>query len=220
MINTYQDINKLNDEEYSSLLKPLWDYLGVYDEPRKTDLIFVFGGLDLAVPRRAAELYTYRLASQVLISGSWGPFTQGVFTKSEAAEFCDEMVRHGTPREAILLEEKAINTLENVLFGMDLLRKWNVRPASMILVGKTFLMRRCKATFERQFPEIAVRCCPPLTSILEAVDRDRERFAKRLVDELQRLQDYGEKGDIVLYQLPSKVRQRSEDIRALLIKSH
>lgn len=195
-------LDALSETEFEQLLQPLWQYLGVFDTPRRCDVIFVFGGLDLDIPRRAGELYKMRLAPKLLVSGAKGPYTAKVFQESEAETFRSELVRSGVPGEAILLESSATNALENVLFGMSALRRAGIVPDSAILVSKTFMMRRSAATFARQYPAVSTYCCPPLSRVHVAQDRSREDFVKRLLSELQRLSDYAEKGDIAPQPLP------------------
>ncbi|MGK2860253.1 MAG: YdcF family protein [Thermoanaerobaculia bacterium] len=206
----------LTDHDYAEVLRPLWSYLGGFDAPEPSDVIFVFGGLDLAVPRRAAELYTQGIAPVALISGAAGPLTRKVFSSTEAETFRDEMVKHGTPRNVIVLETRATNTLENVRFGMAALAEQKISVQCAALVGKTFLMRRCRATFAKQYPDVRVSCCPPSISVLEAVDRDRGEFAARLLAELRRLDDYGAKGDIAPQPRDTAVDRAADDLRALL----
>jgi DUF218 domain len=207
---------EIDDSAYENLLQPIWAYLGVYDEPAPSDLIFVFGGLDLAVPRRAAELYNLGLAPQVLITGASGPLTKDVFDKSEAATFREEMVRHGVKESVILIEETATNTLANVLSGMALAAQHGLKVKTALLVAKTFLMRRCRATFQKQFPGVETLCCPPMGSLIDAIDRPRPEFASRLIAELKRLEDYSKKGDIVRQPLPEIVQEASAEVQALL----
>jgi hypothetical protein len=47
----------------------LWRYLAVNQPPEPADVIFVFGGNDLLVPRQAAALFRAGLAPLVLVTG-------------------------------------------------------------------------------------------------------------------------------------------------------
>ena len=191
---------------YEALLSPLWDYLALSDEPRAADVIFVFGSQDFAVPTRAAELYRERHAPRVLVTGNYGRMTREIFETTEALVFKDRLIRAGVPEAAILTEPNASNTLENVRFGMQVLRRAGLEPRSALLVAKGFVMRRCVATFERQFREVAVRACPPAGGWEEALDRRPQEFAARLVAELGRLERYASQGDITPQAVPERVR--------------
>jgi uncharacterized SAM-binding protein YcdF (DUF218 family) len=154
-------IDRLEEAEYERLLAPLWAYLARAHAPVPSDVIFVFGSRDFAVPRQAAQLYATGLSSRVLVSGQFGPMTERVFDTPEALVFTDELSRLGVPRSAIIAEVQARNTLENVRFGMSAITGGGYTPRSALLVAKAFVMRRCLATFARQYPAVDVRGCPP-----------------------------------------------------------
>ncbi len=154
-----------------AMLHPLWDYLAVCDPATSADVIFVFGSQDLAVPARAAELYHEGYASQVLVTGSYGRMTRGVFPKPEALVFKDLLVESGVPESAVVTDIEAANTLENVQFGMAAMRRSGMTPRTALLVAKGFVMRRCVATFARQFGDVRVRACPPTGGMEAALDR-------------------------------------------------
>ena len=193
--------------DHLAVVQPLWAFLAVSYQPRRADVIFVFGSQDLAVPSRAAELYHAGHASRVLVTGSFGRMTRDVFEKAEALVFQDHLVSAGVPESAIVAEPDASNTLENVTFGMTALDRAGVRPRSALLVGKGFVMRRCLATFARHHADVDVRACPPTDDVRRAADRSPEAFAARLVAELARLDRYGAQGDIVPQDVPAEVRE-------------
>jgi len=196
------------------LVGPLWDYLAVADEPAPADVIFVFGSQALAVPVRAAELYRAGHAPVVLVTGHYGRMTRGLFDRPEALVFRDRLLRDGVPREAIVTETEAGNTLENVVFGLAALSRKRIAVGSALLVAKPFVMRRCAATFARQAPDIRVRCCPPQTDVQRSVDRTPAAFAARLAAELERLERYAAKGDTAPQVIPDTVRAAARRIAA------
>lgn len=198
------------------LLQPVWDYLAVSAEPRRADVVFVFGSADFAVPDTAARLFHEGHAPRVLVSGSFGRLTRDVFDKPEAHVFLDRLVARGVPAEAIIAEPAAASTLENVRFGMAALAARGLRPRSALLVAKGFAMRRCVATFARQHPEVRVRPCRPEASLAAAFDRSLPAFAARLVAELERLERYAAKGDIEPQAVPGGVKAAARDITAAL----
>lgn len=209
-------ISTMSDAELEELLQPIWTYLSVNEEPRRADLIFVFGGLDLAVPRRAAELFRLHFADRVLVTGALGPLNRDVFEKTEAETFSDEMVRCGVDPSAIFLEKTATNTLENVLRGMKVAAEQGLQAREVILTAKPFLMRRCLATFQRHQPQVKTTCCPPTGSVIQFIDRDRTKFGSRLIAELKRLKDYGEKGDIAVQPVPDSVNEAVRRLESVL----
>ena len=211
-------IDTLGDDEYEGLLEPVWRYLVPEETPQKADVVFVFGGLGLEVPARASELYKAGFAPVVVISGSSGPLTRGIFTRPEAQVFKEEMVRLGVPDTVILTEDHAKNTGQNVTLGMQALQSAGKRIETAILVAKSFIMRRCVATFAKQFPAVRVVPCPPRGRITDFVDRPRPDFAERMLAELQRLQDYSGKF-IVEQHVPDDVSAAANRIKLALARS-
>jgi len=209
-------IEELGDSSYENILSPIWDYLVVKDKPQVSDAIFVFGGLDLKVPQKAAKLYLAGFAPVILITGGFGPLTKDTFSMPEAKVFFNEMVKLGVPKEDIIIEEKATNTLQNVILGMEMLKKKNIKVNQIILVAKPFLMRRCRATFQKHYPRITTICCPPEGSIFDFIDRPKKEFAKRLLDEIERIKVYSEKGDIIPQILPDTVKTAIHKLKKLL----
>jgi len=212
-------IDRFEEAEYERLLAPLWAYLARAHEPVPSDVIFVFGSRDFAVPRQAAQLYAAGLSSRVLVSGQFGPMTERVFDKPEALVFRDEMSRLGVPLSAIIAELRARNTLENVRFGMLAVTRAGHKPRSALLVAKAFVMRRCLATFARQYPAVDVRGCPPVGTLVAHRDRPRAAFAARLVGELHRLDRYGSAGDIEPQVIPPSIRATTHQVEKLLARS-
>lgn len=209
-------LDSLSDAAYWHLVEPIWNFLVISHVPAPSDVIFVFGSQDLAVPRRAAEFFSDGLAPCLLVTGGFGPMTEGVFPKPEALVFKDELIRLGVPGNAIVTEVEAGNTLENVNFGMSALREARRSVDSALLVAKAFVMRRCLATFGQQCPEIDALGCPPGGSLMAQRDRPRVAFGARLVAELERLDRYGAVHDIVPQDIPGTVRDAAEQVKAWL----
>lgn len=199
-------------DDLERVVGPLWNYLAVADAPARADVIFVFGSQALSVPARAAELYRAGHAPVVLASGHYGRMTRDVFDQPEALVFRDRLLRDGVPREAIVTETEAGNTLQNVLFGVAALRRKRIAVCSALLVAKPFVMRRCAATFARQAPDIRVLCCPPRTGLMRTMDRAPASFAVRLAAELDRLERYAAAGDIAPQAIPEPVRAAARRI--------
>ncbi len=198
--------------ELALLLNPVWNFLTVTDTPIRSDVIFVFGSQDLLVPDHAATLYRAGYAPTVLVTGQYGRLTRNVFEKPEALVFKDMLVSGGVPSQAIVVEPTAQNTLENVTKGLSLLRKTNISCQSVLLVAKPFVMRRCAATFARQAPAVRVSCCPYTDEITASIDRAPFDFARRLVEELGRIDHYASNGDIERQQMSKRLRMAARKI--------
>lgn len=190
----------------AEIVAPLWTFLTVTEAPTRSDVIFVFGSQDLRVAGHAASLYNDGYAPAVLVSGHYGRMTREIFDKPEALVFKDHLVRSGVPPSSVVTECDARNTLENVVNGLDVLRRHGSRLSSVLLVAKPFVMRRCAATFAKHAPDVQMRCCPPTADIALSIDRAPDIFAMRLVAELERIDRYGENGDIEQQAVPQSVR--------------
>ena len=201
---------------FAQVVDPLWTFLAVNEQPKTSDIIFVFGSQDLSVPLHAASLYRAGYAQAVLVSGHYGRMTRRVFNKPEALVFKNLLISNGVPSEMIVTECSAENTLENVKYGLAALRRRCLPVATAILVAKPFVMRRCAATFARYAPQIRVRCCPPTNDVSSSVDRPPQAFALRLVAELNRLDRYGEAGDIQPQTVPVSVRDTANRIMSVV----
>jgi uncharacterized SAM-binding protein YcdF (DUF218 family) len=119
------------------------------------------------------------------------------------------MVADGVPTGALILEKESTNSLENVIMGIAAVRKTGVNPKSVILCAMPPLLRRACATFRKQFPEVTVYG--------SAFPMQKEWFTSRrinrLLGEIQRLNNYAEKGDIVKVKIPDEVLSAAEKIR-------
>lgn len=203
----------MDDKQYEELLRPVWDYLAVSEPPSRSDAIFVFGGIDMLVPRYASKLWHEGFADIIVVSGSAGALTRRHFGEPEAVIFKREIIQSGVPADAILTESRATNTGQNVEFGMKAALRRIPQIGTVLLVAKPFIMRRCVATFSKQFPDVIAIPSPPPGRIVDFIDRDRREFGMRLVEELDRLGAYSAKGFISDVEIPLDVRASAEGLR-------
>lgn len=197
----------------------LWSFLAPQQPPEAVDAIFVFGGVSLRVPEQAADLYDAHHASTVLVSGGAGSRTHLHFDEPEADVFVQVLHDHGVPPGDIVIEPAASNTGQNVEFGMAKLLERVPEVSSLLLVATPFIMRRCIATFERQYPHIRTIPCPPPGSYKEFVDRPYPEFIDRLVAEVDRLDAYAKSGFIAPVDVPVAVREACDYFRAQIIST-
>ena len=118
------------------LVQVLWDYNNLNQPLKKAEAIFVLCSNDIRVAQYAAELYLRGFAPLVIFSGNVGAQTNGMFDKPEAEVFADIAVKMGVPSENILIENKATNTAENILFTKKLLSDQHKEVSSLIVVQK------------------------------------------------------------------------------------
>ncbi len=174
----------------------------------QVDAIFVFGHYEPKVAHHAAKLYQKGKAPYIIISGKGrDAIPEGFGTE---ADFYASLVESdGVPKQALILEKQSTNSLENVLLGIAACQEMGIHPKSLILCAMPPLLRRSCATFRKQFPEITVYG--------SAFPMPKEWFTARRIDrllgELERLDDYVKKGDIVKVEIPHEVRSSAETIR-------
>jgi hypothetical protein len=138
-------------------VKTVFDYLFFCHETvRSVDCIVVFGSSDEAVAVHAASLYNRGLSEKVLFSGGATQQRNRVLSKlpyeTEAQWFKAVAVARGVSDSAILLEEKATNTSENVLFTENLIMQHNLlKSRRIIVVQKPYMSRRTMATIQLQW---------------------------------------------------------------------
>ncbi len=134
----------------SDNLEEISNYLFLRAKPQVADLAFIFGTAQPEPVNKAWELYSRGLVSKILVSG-------GVICpngKTEAQSIKDDLMALGVPEEAIIMENKSTNTLENVLFSKQVLEQegYLSKIKKIAAVVKNFHARRALMTLKRHFP--------------------------------------------------------------------
>jgi len=130
----------------------------VVESPRPADAIVAFaggvgesgkagGGYQERV-KQAVSLYQTGKSTHLVFSSGY------VFAFREAEVMKTLAVSLGVPASAIILEAKAANTYENVVFVREILSRYNWR--SILLVSSPYHMRRALLTWRKVAPEITV----------------------------------------------------------------
>lgn len=138
--------------EILAAAQTLWDYHQLHHRLEKSDCLLVLGSNDPRVAERGADLSLQGWAPILVISGHEGVLTRGLYGTSEAEHFADIAIQRGVPRDRILIENRARNTGENVLFSKALLKEKGLDPQRFILVQKPYMERRTYATFQKLWP--------------------------------------------------------------------
>ena len=157
----------------SPLVWWLAEPLRVVEAPRPSDAVVVFaggvgesgdagGGAQERISK-AISLYQDGVAPRLIISSGF------VFTLREAEVMKSVAVANGVPADAILLEERARDTFENVAFTHRILTDHNWRRIA--LVSSPYHMRRALMTWRKVAPEVQVVATPPDTSLFYAHGR-------------------------------------------------
>jgi uncharacterized SAM-binding protein YcdF (DUF218 family)/glycosyltransferase involved in cell wall biosynthesis len=147
---------------YTPIVWSLAEPLKLVDPPRLSDAIVVFAGgvgeSGLAGEgyqeraKHAVDLYHSKHAPHIIFSSGYS------YLLKEAESMKSLAVSLGVPVEAIVLEEKAANTYENVKFVKEILGRNGWR--SILLVSSPYHMRRASLTFRKVAPHISVTHSP------------------------------------------------------------
>jgi len=185
------------------LLHVVWNYLVQNDPlPAKADAIVVGGCKDLAVAERAAELYNEQRAPLIIMSGYHDPNYD--IPMSEAVFFAERAQACGVPRAALVIEDQARNTGENISFSAALLD----RPAAVILVHKPYMTMRFLATAEAQWPAPQPRfyVTSEKTTLTAYLKRRGDAELSAILGDLQRMQTYATRGFQSYREVPDDVQ--------------
>jgi len=109
---------------------------------------------------KAISLFREGVAPRVIISSGF------VFTLHEGEVMKTIAIANGVPAEAIILEERAANTYENVEFTNQILRERGWRR--IVLVSSPYHMRRAMMTWHKVAPDVGVVATPPENSLFYA----------------------------------------------------
>ena len=154
----------------SNLVWWMAEPLKISEPARPSDAIVVFAGgvgesgrAGVGVEERvskAVSLYRAGVAPRVIVSSGF------VFTLREAETIKAIAVANGVPADAIILEEQATNTYENVEFTNRILQTNGWRRIA--LVSSPYHMRRATMTWRKAAPDVEVVATPPENSLFYA----------------------------------------------------
>jgi len=182
----------------------LYNFLAVREAVEPVDVIVGFGHFDERVPQRCSELWHQGAAPFILFSGRCGRATpDDVDCEAEwFAQIANQ--RCNVPREAIRLETKSTNMLENVQkcneFIEPHLSRW-------IAVANPCIQRRIALTLSRQTDRTAISS-PPIGDLKDEMAiyvAAGEDCTAWMIGEIERLERYTNKGDIDRCSVPIDV---------------
>ena len=130
------------DQKTLRLTQVLWDYMVLGQQVEKADCIVGFGCYNEDVARRAAQLYHQGYAPRILFTGALGRNTRNMWIEGEAERFARIAVQEGVPKRDILLEQRASNSGENLIFSRRLLLEAGFPAPRIIGVQKPYMERR------------------------------------------------------------------------------
>ncbi|MEK7180610.1 MAG: YdcF family protein, partial [Patescibacteria group bacterium] len=179
----------------------------------ETEAIFVFGHYQPLVAQHATELWKKKKGEKIILTGKGGSGLIPKTFNTEAEYFASILTKAGIPEQSLILEKESSNVLENVKMGIMACHAIGFFPKTLVLCALPPLLLRTHATFQKQFPEIAVYGSAfPMPSKWFTDTR-----MKRLLGEFDRLKNYAKKGDISYVEIPEKVLLAKENIRKALM---
>ncbi|MFI0348898.1 YdcF family protein [Actinomadura sp. 9N407] len=199
--------------EARELGRLVWDYLVFRTPLAPADVIVAMGCHDPRVAVQAARLWHEGRAPLVVVSGGRGKVTTD-WDETEARVFARVVREHGVPEHALLLEETATNTGENITATRRLLA--GVPVSRGILVAKPYMTRRSLATAMRRWPEVEWLTSAPEVGYDAYLDGEEgRRFLELMVGDLQRMVVYAERGFQVPMPVPDAAWAAHEELARL-----
>ena len=189
------DSEKLTDKQMTSLL-----FTGIEDDNKIGDCIFVAGSSSAVRYRlpKAVELYKQGRAGKILFSGGV-KWLENEF--SEAMTLKKEAITLGVPERDILIEDRSLHTLENVIASLLVLdRAFHLHNIERLLVVTTsYHMRRLHLTLKTYMPTwIKFTLCPAEDPITRKENWFMsERGRKRVQRESQKVINYVKQGALI-----------------------
>ena len=201
---------KQNDKQLAQII---WDYMRYERSLEKADIIIGLGSTDVRTAEWCGKLYHEGYAPLILFTGARGRMTREAFTENEADVYAKRAIELGVPENAILKEDRATNTGENILFAHKLLEEKGISANSLILVTKPYILRRAYATFMKQWPtenKPNIRC--------SAIDVSFEKYCQDemypfeyvtnvIVGDLERIREYSKQGFQIKQIIPDEVNE-------------
>jgi uncharacterized SAM-binding protein YcdF (DUF218 family) len=213
-------------EEVLAHAETIWRFMQLGHTPIPAGLLLVFGTNDLRVATFAARLYEHGLAPLALVTGGiahHGDLLATPWSRPEAIEYAEEMVRCGVPRDRILLEPCATNTAENVLFARRLIESRSApHPRNMIAVVKPFMQRRVLATMAVYWPEMPFSIATWDSSFREYCNAELTpaKVLNIMLGDLQRIWIYARRGWSAPQVIPEDVRAAFDRLVELGYRDH
>ncbi|MCE9507838.1 MAG: YdcF family protein [Alphaproteobacteria bacterium] len=180
----------------AAFLKAVGDYMLVETPLARADVCLVFGNPHADhLAAQAAELYHRGYFSLIVVSG-------GVATddgRLEAHRMRDVLLARGVPAEIIMVEDKARNCGENVVYSMALLdeKKGLANIGSVLAIGHVHASRRFLMTLERHWPQVAKMFVGGnCFGVPKELWHTHSEFRAKVLSEFDKIPDYKAKGFI------------------------
>ena len=191
-------VEDLSPEEIERITQTVF----VAPESQPVDLLFIFGTstIDNEILESVARDYQKGCFLKVMVTGLSGRLYSET-GKPVAHIMRDELIARGVPSDVIFVQDKSTNTLEDVAFGLDVLRAYDIFPESIAFLCKAHHSGRCLRTLRKFFPSHTLS---PITYLAEyeGVKISKEDWYQhevsrgRVYGEYLRIIEYTRRGDI------------------------
>ncbi|SEF14410.1 YdcF family protein [Jiangella alba] len=192
----------------------LWDYHQLHHELRPTDVGIGLGSHDPGVPDHTADLYHRGMFPLIVFTGANAPTTIDLYPDGEAVHYARRAVELGVPADAILIEPRATNTAENLIFTRQLLAEHGITPQAVTLITRPYQQRRAYATCRKQWPDVDVICSSQPQTFRNYLDtiNDDDRVINMLVGDTQRITLYAERAYALPQPIPASIQRAYEHL--------
>lgn len=216
MNNNISQLSKDISKDDIKMAGILWNYHHLNQDLRDkygeihSDALIVCGSNEIKVAERAVELFFSGDIGKVVFSG--GTVQKTFEAKygdgtTEAEAFSAIADEEGLPRNAMIIENSACNTPQNLIYSKRALEAEEIYPESVIIVCAPQHERRVLATAEKCIPEYHPEVTSPKTTYQSFMEDEKWQKGRieALMGHLLRLYAYERKGDIVPQTYPPTV---------------
>lgn len=196
----------MNNKSDDQLLQIIWDYMSYESELQPADVIVVGGCKNTQLAVYASELFQTGFAPIIVFSGH----AQADMDTTEADLLAQTARQSGVPDAAILREQHASNTGENITLSAALLDEKGITPSSVILIHQPFMSRRFLATAQAQWPTpqpVFITRHEPTSMVEYTIRHGRGETIRKTLGDFSRMEKYVKKGHQVHNDIPAEVKQ-------------
>ncbi len=211
-------ISNFPDSRVVESARLIWNYLSGFASEGPCDALVVCGSYDLRVMDHAVRLLQQKISKTLVITGNTGNWTKHLWDRPEAEIFFE----HGRSRipddVEVVLERKATNFGENILFARDLLPDID----SVVLLTKPNAVLRVLLTAQEQWPETTVSVSSPQYRFPYDVSNVVGLFGliDEMVGDIDRIRKYPKLGYQVEHELPKAVLDAADFLASKGFDNH
>ncbi|MFF4870167.1 YdcF family protein [Streptomyces sp. NPDC000961] len=187
----------------------LWDFQLLHHPLRQCSVAIGLGSHDLGVADVTASLFHRGLFPVIVFTGATSRTTEERMPRGEAEHYRERALELGVPASAILVEDQARNTGDNIRLSRRLLEEHGIDVRSALIISKPYEERRAYATALKLWPEVEFISASSPLSLDEYVATigDENLVIDMLVGAQQRVQIYPELGFMVDQAVPQEVTE-------------